>query len=393
MKILKESLSGILYHFCDFESIYNIALSDRLILTSAYNKTSDFAFQRGRLFYISFTRQFNGNIGYAKTRNDTYDNQFDKRTGKKRNMDSSKLWTRITFDGDLLSNNYKGIQVNNQSHGVDVITNRQSEDRLITNEPYISNIHNYVLSVDILLPKKMRKDVYIKRETMIRTMIIKSKFGSKIKVFTDETEYNNPYSKNYIDPRNFLYKNNIDDNGNRLLKFSDMPQNKISAVNDINEYDPQKIGSLGEIANAMVFVGYGENITGRQILDKYNLISIDNKEKQEETKIQLEKLYNERIRSINSIKDIDSFNRQFSNLRMNIGGETKWLYSNCMFMITNYMNEIGANSFKDLIAYKKKLFKRMQQFYNSRRAVGENFNNRIKQIIQEAIDNVVKKKN
>jgi hypothetical protein len=82
MKLIKESLSGIIYHFCNFENVYHILMSNKMILTSAYNTTSDLKFQRGRLFYASFTRQYSGEIGYAKHMNDMFSSQIDKKTGK-----------------------------------------------------------------------------------------------------------------------------------------------------------------------------------------------------------------------------------------------------------------------------------------------------------------------
>ena len=375
MKLIKESLSGIIYHFCNFENVYHILMSNKMILTSAYNTTSDLKFQRGRLFYASFTRQYSGEIGYAKHMNDMFSSQIDKKTGKPRNMDSQKLWSRITFDGDLLSQNYKGVQVNNQAHGVDIITNRQSEDRLITNKPYIDGVTRYILGVDILLPANMRKDVAAKRRKMIRTMIISSKVGSKIRVFTDEKEFNTPNSQNFIDAKTFFY--------DEVKKGKDTTN--VLAVDDINRYNPNSVSNLSDIANAMVFVGFGENVTAQQILLRYNLVP-------HEYRQELENLYNQKIQLIKDKDDIDAFSRQLSNLRRNIKGESKWVYSNCMAMITSYLQEHGFKDFNELKAYKKDLLQNIQHYNTNNRkyAMGENtWKKSLSQIIKETIDNIV----
>ena len=363
MEKINESLSSVIYHFCNFENGYNIAMSDKLILTSAYNTASDLKFQRGKLFYISFTRQFSGNIGYAKTVNDMYSRQINKKTGKLLNKDSCKLWVRFTFNGDSLSNIGRGIQVNNQAHGVDIITNRQSEDRLITDVPYIDNVSRYIIGMDILLPSNMRKNIALKREKMIRTMIISSRIGSKIRVFTDEREFNNINSTNYINPKEYLYKNG-----------------KV-AVDDINQYDKSKVSNLPDLANALVIVNFGENFNVKELINTYNLVPLPYRE-------ELEKIYLPKLESIRTIYDIDSFKRKFSNLRMNIKGESKWLYSNAIKMITDYMRKRNLQDISDLVKYKKEILKSQS---NMRLAVGENstYETLLKSVIQEAIDSVL----
>ena len=89
---LNENISSICFHFTGLDNFVKIIKSDRFILkTNAVSKSEHWN-QPKRRFFMSVTRASNPYIGY--------------------NSWVSNGFVRLTLDGDLLSNNYRGKPVN-----------------------------------------------------------------------------------------------------------------------------------------------------------------------------------------------------------------------------------------------------------------------------------------
>lgn len=86
--LVKESLSSVVYHFCSIGKALQICESDVFKLQSVFSAISDNLSKRGKMFYMSFTRQYNGTLGYSRGKH-----------------------VRITFDGDMLNQNFNGKPV------------------------------------------------------------------------------------------------------------------------------------------------------------------------------------------------------------------------------------------------------------------------------------------
>lgn len=82
--IIRERVSSIVYHFTTVGAIWEIIKNNRIYLSSALETRSD-DLDKNKKFFLSLTRQRNGNLGYSKSKP-----------------------VRITLDGDMLNNNFKG---------------------------------------------------------------------------------------------------------------------------------------------------------------------------------------------------------------------------------------------------------------------------------------------
>jgi hypothetical protein len=139
--LLQERLSGILYHFTSVNNLLSIVKGDRFILSTSYSGSSD-DWGGKKKFFISFTRQRNGNLGYSKTK-----------------------MVRISFNGDLLNQRFSGKAIDywgdsmgkqhyfrkrKEGELIDRFqADTESEDRLFYDDPVIDNISKYITRVDI----------------------------------------------------------------------------------------------------------------------------------------------------------------------------------------------------------------------------------------------------
>ena len=185
-QLVNEGLSQLLYHFTSIRAAFNICNENTIYFQSAYAKEAD-NYDNKRKFYLSCTRIFNSHVGYS--------NKFNFGEGG----------VRITLDGNKLAQRYKGKQVNYWGGGVftdkytyynhlpkdyedlkkrhdwDIIrlkgekggvdpseeeieqylrynfdrnaqthTSNESEDRILSYEPLLSNASNYIISIDVL---------------------------------------------------------------------------------------------------------------------------------------------------------------------------------------------------------------------------------------------------
>lgn len=229
--LLTEGLSNILYHFTSLNHGYKICKDDKIFLQSAYAKDAD-NYDRKRKFYLSCTRIRNSQFGYSKK--------------------FSQGGVRIVFDGNALATKYKGKQVNYWGGGTftdkygytkqaelngnaapndkahvfwlnkwkkehpnaseEEIQNwinhnfydevqhhisNESEDRIFSYEPMISDAHRYIKSVDVLIvdfekdPNKM---------ALAQSFLYRTLLGSRyVKIFDSEKEFNNPNGKDAND--------------------------------------------------------------------------------------------------------------------------------------------------------------------------------------------------
>lgn len=146
--LLQERLSGIVYHFMSLNAAYKMLYDNTFYLQSEYGGTGADRFNSKSPFYMSLTRQRDGRLGYSHTRK-----------------------VRITFDGDMLNQRFKGKAIDYWSSGmgkqyymssphVDYRGNKkydqfqtrtENEDRLFSKEPVINDINQYIKRVDVLI--------------------------------------------------------------------------------------------------------------------------------------------------------------------------------------------------------------------------------------------------
>lgn len=363
--VLNEGLSNILYHFTSLGGGYSICAEDKIYLQSAFAKESD-NYDKKRKFYLSCTRQRSSDFGYSR--------KF-RRGG-----------VRVVLDGDLLAQRYKGKIVNYWGGGVfkdkfkyydefpkskeelddrlswdisrlkknnpnitddeiqhfkDYNFNRdaqhhvsnESEDRLFSYEPMISDAHKYIKSIDVLLidfendPQKMA----LAQSFRFRTLL-----GSKyVRIFDSEKEFNNPNGKDANDKVEY---------GEGYVSEDRLYYRK---VNDCLE-------------GVICFIAYanpdfeGKNFPRKtmEYLKKYEL---------SEFKGQIGKIMNALKRTWGGAKGVAE---KLDAVRRYLSDEPNEYTYKISKMLTDYCLSIGADSFRDAYLIKKDMEKEYYSQYN-----------------------------
>lgn len=386
--IINESFSDVLFHFTTFSGAFYIVKYDRFFLTNIIDAAREKQFNKGKLYYLSLTRHFGSNMGYVGNKN------------SETNFGRNYLNVRIELDGRALSYNNKAANVNNVGRAKDIITNRQQEERLVSDKPELKDAHKYIKGIyifhpDIGDPKKTGAKL-TKTRKQILFMMQQPHYERKIFVFDNEDAYNN-ISKAintgaFIDPN--LIKN--------------------LAVSPNEEIDGSKV----RLENNQI-------VTAARI---YALLQFLERNSVEDLFIGEDERWNEDLplikkmglKIMNEVYENPEKARTYlfgsllgSNLKNNFGGDHKQFYRFIIAPIYKYMTSRGIDEFNKLQKWKYKLFSIVMGFkYNPedesindipygldrtghiarKIAVGENYNARLKTIIKEVIDNNLNEK-
>ena len=183
---LNEMFSSNLYHYTDERSLLDILKFNRIRLTKngkyhTNNVQNDQRVNQGYPFYLSFTRIKSNTSGYGSWR-----------------FNNGICIVRIEFNGDLLNQRYKGQPVDyfmgknkfytDKAHDARLV---QSEDRLLSKNPYLENVDKYIKEIDIYVPDSnfgyVRRWLYgfLNSETVMH-----SPSANKIKIFTNIENFN-----------------------------------------------------------------------------------------------------------------------------------------------------------------------------------------------------------
>lgn len=389
---INESFTDTLFHFTTFTGAFYIVKYDRFFLTNIIDAAREKQFNRDRLYYMSFARHFNSTMGYVGTRNN----------GTK--FGSTYLNVRIEVDGRILSYNHKAVNVNNVGKAADVITNRQQEERLVSDEPEIEDAHKFIRGIYIYNPKvgntnKLTKTI-VNLHRQILYMMLKPGYERKVYVFTDEESFNNIpkaiSSGSYVDP-------------NVIKEIAQSPVEEVDGSQI--ELDSNQI-----ITSARIYALL-------QLLERSSVddLFVSNDERWNKA---LPRIKEEGLKIINSSYSNPMRANTYlfgsllgNNLKNNFGGDYKQFYRFIIAPIYKYMNSRGIEEFNILQKWKHKLFADAigvrykpevdmseipygldnTNHIARKMAVGENstYKTLLKSIIQEAIDNVLgnKKKN
>ena len=229
-QLLNEGLSSLLYHFTSINNGFSICKDDKIYLQSALAKDSD-NYDKKRKFYLSCTRVRNSQFGYS--------------------YKFSRGGVRIALDGDLLSNNFAGKQINywnglndkfryyeyfperskdlegNMSWEIERFkknhpgatpedikrfieynfndsaqhhTDNESEDRLFSYRPVIEDAHKYIKSIDVLLPGLGNgEDAESMKIASAFRFSVPPQIGRLVRIFNSVEEFNKPNGLNCND--------------------------------------------------------------------------------------------------------------------------------------------------------------------------------------------------
>lgn len=227
--VLKEAISDIVYHFTSIFNAYEIIKTDTILLQSPLGSNSEYMGTK-QLFFLSTTRQRSAEFGYS---------QKYKNNG-----------VRITLDGNLLGNNFKGKAINYWGSGMgkhsyykgnkDFSTKQhhsdnESEDRIFSYSPKLENAHRYIKRIDVIINTNNESQIITAYNMLM------SKFSNIIFVYENTKDFNEQ-NKNIINDKVFELGRNTNN-----LQF------KYSAYNDnISQHDLAKIVTLiltGEVSD------------------------------------------------------------------------------------------------------------------------------------------------
>ena len=359
--LLNEGLSDVLYHFTSISNGYSICKEDTIYLQSAYAKESD-NYDRKRKFYLSCTRLFNSSFGYASK--------------------FSNGGVRIKLDGRKLSQNFKGKAINYWNglndkfyyykhlpknheefeksiewhlnrfkkehpeatendiqhfinHNFNTYAQKhidnETEDRILSYEPSITNAHEYILSVDVLIPdlktnEKSKKTAY--------SFLYNTQLRKLVRIFDSVEEFNSLKGKCYT-LRNvdefmgdeFFDKYYETNEGHSVETTKDALKYVLLFISFANhDFDGKKFGQMVS-----------------KLLQKYELTRYSNEIGNIAGKV---KTWDYNLRNIG--EHLNSLRRELSD-RPNRDN------SNILKMLTDYLLSIGANSFRDGYQMKNKM--------------------------------------
>lgn len=397
-QLLNERITDIVYHFCDLDAAFYLVYRDALYLTNVIDTVRDKRFNSGKLYYMCFARHFNSNMGYP---------------GKK-----DYLNVRIEFNGELLSQRYKGVQVNSIPMNNDLVVNREQEDRLVTNVPVIQDAHQYITGIYICDPDIANEslinpktgqplDDVTEDRKKILYMMQKPQFYGKVYVFNDYNSFNN--LGNFRNIREAI-KNGKVVTPNVIRRLA------VSAykVDDVYTFDAKTITTIGFIYAIMQ---YGESKSIKSFFHSNGVKKVDKiwnkqiplfkKRAQEITNGFAMKMTSIYDRDLSDSKELDKVKAMMrsslfegrigSRLRLSLPGKMRVFYPYVMNALYGYMSAVNCKEFTTLISRKMKLAcERYGIPYSSRLdsledtlpiAVGENINiKKLKLIIENLID-------
>ena len=349
--MLTEGLSDKLYHFTSIGNAFEICKNDVLYLQSAYAKDAD-NYDGKRKFYLSCTRMPNIRHGYSR-----------------KFMHGG---VRIVLDGRRLSNDFKGKPINywkglgdkysfyehlpmsyeqtklnndynirkfkeqnpgatdddvakylqkNFSDSNQYHIGNESEDRIFSYKSTIENAHDYIVSVDVLLPNLYES----KDELNVAYGFLNTVYNRRVHIYGDIKEFNSIKGK---DANQWVYDNydynGIAYNGSKQVngRYKTVLMDLIKFISFGNpEFDGDRFG--GAVANLLKRYG----------LSKYtNLIG----------QIQKDMRYS-------SLRDVVS---SLEGKRREISDSPNADTAKIAQMMTDYFRELGADTFSQ--AYKIK---------------------------------------
>jgi len=184
----EATITDVVFHRTSIYALYNILKTGKILMSTSMGTGADVYSKKP--FFLSLSRTKNTKLGYSKGTNVT-----------------------IELDGRQLKTKYKGksidywqwdfAKMNIKDQG-DVARRRtdsdEFEDRLFSNDPYLSNLDKYVKSFDIVIPKDKDNwnqtyinslNEYISHIKELDTPLLK-----KVRIFQSENDFNK--GKNWV---------------------------------------------------------------------------------------------------------------------------------------------------------------------------------------------------
>ena len=163
-KLVNERVTDIVYHGTGLIELRQILEQDRVMTSVAQGVRSDSKLNKGKFFFFSTARSVN-----------TFREAFGL----------PQKAAVMVLDGRKLSQRYKAAAVDYWGPGF--LDQDETEDRIVTDDPYIDDFSQYIKEVRILFPVKSFRSVSHSENTSIEKSldILKTK-GIPVKILTKE---------------------------------------------------------------------------------------------------------------------------------------------------------------------------------------------------------------
>lgn len=195
-ELLTERISDVVYRLVPLTTALRNLKTDTFQLTlSVPNRTSDYKYQKEKLYFLSLSRTPN-NIYF-----------------KEELKSNSVIYV---LDGRKLSQNYKGVPVNFFNKSKSDAERFEAEDRIISNDPFIPNATKYIkeihvrVSVGSITVQKLIKglEILVKQRNIKvyyydAGTVSKQKFLTLNKSYADDL--NTMASTDYVDANDAAY--------------------------------------------------------------------------------------------------------------------------------------------------------------------------------------------
>lgn len=351
--LIKEGLSSNLYHFTSISAGYEICKDDVIYFQSAFAKESD-NFDKKRKFYLSCTRQYNSKFGFSSK--------------------FGKGGVRLCLDGDAIAHRFAGKQINYWGGGglndkysyyknlpkdegefrnkvsyyvsnfkkkhpdatEDDINkfimkhynddaqrhiDNESEDRVFSYEPVLRDAHQYIKSVDVLIPGVLEDKEKMSSAAAFLYGTILGRHGKYVRIFDSEEQFAHPKGKPV----------------NEKIEYQNGPSMYVKNGECI--YELSKVISFITIDDE----NYNKKNFGQQVselLKRYGLEKYIGK-------------IGEIQRACQNTFSIQSAADSVDAIRRSLSDEPSEDKSKVSKMLTDYCLSIGANSFRDAYLIKK----------------------------------------
>lgn len=321
-QIISESVSSVVYHYCNLSTLVAIVERNEIVLSCANLNKIDKKLNNNYLFYLSFTRQKTNKVGYANSKG----------------YRGVNLNVRITFDGDILNYNHAGRPVDfmyqtlanspirataYEIYGEKAFSHKmasESEDRLLSNIPVISDVRKYIKRIDILLPTEFQTTQNI---SQVISVLKSEQYQDIINVYQNENSFN-------------LQK---DDIINDCIKRT---QQIIPKGNNALTPQQNKV-----IVTILQYIALGETeIDIEKLLRDYNLNSYEH---------QITKLYNTKM-LLNQFA-VNNIENYLSLQKIYFYGNNHYCFAMLYYMIYHYTKAKEMQngwSNKEIVRFKKK---------------------------------------
>lgn len=183
--LLETNITDKVWHRTSTGALISMLETGKILLSSSMGGSADVYSKKP--YFLSLSRTKNLKLGYGK----------------------GAYNVAIEFDGRALKTKYKGKSID-YWQWPDLTDTRRSEsdeyeDRIFSNEPYLTNLEKYITHIDIVIPEKWNEDWLNSVKRSLKTISgLDSPLINKIRIFTKVNDFT--YGRNGISLKDYEHE-------------------------------------------------------------------------------------------------------------------------------------------------------------------------------------------